>query len=115
MSRDDPMTPGCQLGSRKTASTIAHVMHMSHLPCMSKMVQVRNVPERLHRELVRRARARGQTLTDYIQGVLEREVARPLPDEVFARIRARASIELGRPAHQLIREERAERREEESS
>lgn len=89
-------------------------MHMSHVEYMSKMLQVRNVPERLHRELVRRARARGQTLTDYIQEVLEREVARPLPDEVFARVRARTPIELGRPAHQLIREERAERGEEES-
>lgn len=77
------------------------------------MVQVRNVPERLHRELVRRAR--GQTLTDYIQEVLEREVARPLPEEVYARIRARTPTDLGRPAHELIREERAERQEEESS
>lgn len=90
-------------------------MHMSHVEHMSKMVQVRNVPERLHRELVRRARARGQTLTDYIQEVLEREVARPLPEEVFARIHARAPTDLGRPAHELIRQERAERQEEESS
>lgn len=88
---------------------------MSHVENMSKMVQVRNVPERLHRELIRRARARGQTLTDYIQEVLEREVARPLPDEVFARIRARTPADLGRPAHELIREERADRQEEESS
>ena len=73
---------------------------------MSKMIQVRNVPARLHRELVRRARARGQTLTDYIQGVLEREVERPLPEEVFARIRGRSPVELGRPASELIREER---------
>ena len=87
-------------------------MHMLHVRYMSKMVQVRNVPERLHRELVRRARARGQTLTDYIQEVLEREVARPLPDEVFARIRARTPTDLGRPARVLIREERGERSEE---
>lgn len=38
------------------------------------MIQVRNVPEELHRKLVRRAEERGLTLTDYIQGVLEREV-----------------------------------------
>jgi hypothetical protein len=44
---------------------------------MSKMIQVRNVPDRLHRELVRRARARGETLTQYVQRILEREIARP--------------------------------------
>lgn len=44
---------------------------------MGKIIQVRNVPERLHRELVRRARARGLTLADHVQEILEREVARP--------------------------------------
>jgi len=73
------------------------------------MIQVRNVPERLHRELSRRARARGQTLTDYIQELLEREVARPPAEEVFARIEARRAVRLGRSAASLIREERSAR------
>ena len=47
------------------------------------MIQVRNVPESLHEELMRRAKARGQTLTDYIQELLEREVSRPEPAEVL--------------------------------
>ncbi len=76
---------------------------------MSKMIQVRNVPDRLHRELMRRARARGQTLTDYLQELLEREVARPPASEVFDRIEARSHVKLGRPAAELIREERASR------
>lgn len=75
------------------------------------MIQVRNVPARLHKELVRRAKARGQTLTDYIQAILEREVERPLAEEVFARIHSRSPVALGRPAAELIREERAEREE----
>lgn len=73
---------------------------------MSKMIQVRNVPERLHRELVRRARARGQTLTDYVQEILERELARPPADEIFKRISRRESVRLGGPAADLIRQER---------
>lgn len=73
---------------------------------MSKMIQVRNVPDRLHRELIKRARVRGQTLTDYIQDLLEREVARPPALEVFDRIEARKPVKLGRPAAELIREER---------
>jgi plasmid stability protein len=73
------------------------------------MIQVRNVPERLHRELIRRARARGQTLTDYVQEILERDVARPPADEVFQRISKRESVHLGSPASDLIRQERANR------
>jgi hypothetical protein len=76
---------------------------------MSKMIQVRHVPDRLHRELARRAKARGQTLTDYIQEILEREVARPPADEVFHRIEGRRPVRLDRPAADLIREERATR------
>ena len=53
------------------------------------MIQVRNVPRKLHAELVRRARLKGVTLTAYIQGILEREVGRPEPSEVFARIEGR--------------------------
>lgn len=78
---------------------------------MAKMIQVRNVPEPLHRELVRRARARGQSLTDYIQAILEREVARPPAAEVFERLAQRERVELGGPAAELLRAER-ERRED---
>jgi antitoxin FitA len=74
---------------------------------MSKMIQVRNVPDRLHRELMRRAKSRGQALTDYIQELLEREIARPPAAEVFDRIEARKPVKLGRAASELIREERA--------
>jgi len=70
------------------------------------MIQVRNVPERLHRELTRRARARGRTLTDYVEEILEREVARPPADDVFDRIAGRSSVDLGRPAAELVRAER---------
>jgi len=73
------------------------------------MIQVRNVPERLHRELVKRAKRRGITLTRYIQDILEREVARPPADEVFDRIEAGPVVRLGRSAADLIREERADR------
>ncbi len=76
---------------------------------MSKMIQVRNVPNKLHRELTRRARARGETLTNYIQRILEREVARPLAQEVFDRIARRPQVDLGEPAAELIKKERAAR------
>jgi hypothetical protein len=76
---------------------------------MSKMIQVRNVPERLHRELVRRARARNQTLTDFIQETLEREVARPPSDDVFERIESRHPVDLDITVAELIKADRSER------
>lgn len=63
---------------------------------------------KLHRELVRRAKAEGKTLTDYVRTLLEREVARPPKREVFARIRARAPVDLQISAAGLIREGRDE-------
>lgn len=72
------------------------------------MIQVRNVPDRLHRELVRRAKARGQPLTEYIQELLEREVAHPPIEEVLDRIASRKPVK-GFNAAELIREERAAR------
>jgi antitoxin FitA len=61
---------------------------------MAKMIQVRNVPDRLHRELTRRARSRGQSLTAYVEEILEREASRPQPEEVFSRIRSREPVEI---------------------
>ena len=73
------------------------------------MIQVRNVPERLHRELVKRAKTAGLSLTEYIQALLEREVSRPPATEVFERIGRRQKVTLGRSASELLREERQER------
>jgi plasmid stability protein len=77
---------------------------------MSKMIQVRNVPDRLHRELTRRARASGETLTEYVERILERDVAGPMPQEIFDRIVRRPRVDLGEPAAELIKRERAARR-----
>jgi len=72
------------------------------------MIQVRNVSDDLHKELVRRAKLRGQTLSDFIEAILEREVAVPPREEVFARIHARTLVKLSKPAADYIREEREE-------
>jgi antitoxin FitA len=77
---------------------------------MSKMIQVRNVPDKLHRELVRRARAGGETLTEYVERILEREVSRPQSQEIFDRIARRPAVDLGEPAAELIKRERAVRK-----
>lgn len=76
---------------------------------MPKMIQIRNVPDGLHRELRRRAKLRGQPLTAFIAEILEREVATPPREEVFERIRRRTPVDLGMPAAELIKLEREER------
>lgn len=76
---------------------------------MPKMIQVRNVPDRLHKELVRRAKLRGQTLSDFIEDLLEREVDRPPAEEVFERVRKMPRTVLPKPVAEYIREEREER------
>lgn len=73
---------------------------------MSVMIQVRNVPKSLHRELVRRAEEKGLSLTAYIQSILEREVARPSRDEILRRIHDAKPVELDRPFADDIRDGR---------
>ena len=83
--------------------------HMCDPPTMPTMIQVRNVPDSLHRELVRRARARGQALTAYIQEVLEREVAHADRRDVVRRLRELPPVPLARPVAEYMQEERGQR------
>lgn len=76
---------------------------------MPKMIQVRNVPSRLHAELVRRARRRGMSLTEYIEDVLERDTAHPPLEEIVARVKTRQPVPLRRSVARMIKEERARR------
>lgn len=73
------------------------------------MIQVRNVRDGLHRELKRRAKLRGMTLTDYLQEIFEREVSRDDRRAVIDRILSREPIDLGDvTAAELVHEARRE-------
>lgn len=54
---------------------------------MSKMIQVRNVPDQLHRKLKVRAAEQGVSLSDYILAELRRLAERISPQELAARVR----------------------------
>lgn len=56
---------------------------------MSKMIQVRNVPDGVHRTLKARAAAVGMSLSDYVKRDLEEAAARPSLEEIDARVVAR--------------------------
>ena len=70
-----------------------------------KMIQIRNVPEDLHRSLKARE---GRTLSDLILSELPRLADKPSPEQVMSRIRSR-SVVGGPPASQLIAAERDRR------
>ena len=73
---------------------------------MSKMVQIRNVPDGLHRKLKVRAANAGQTLSDYLLTELERLAVRPLREEMLARLHSRRRTALKTSAAVIIRQER---------
>jgi plasmid stability protein len=50
------------------------------------MVQIRNVPDSLHRKLKARAADSGRTLSDYLLAELERLAARPTREDMLARL-----------------------------
>ncbi len=70
------------------------------------MIQIRKVPDRLHRKLEARATLAGMTLSDYLRVELERILERQTRAELAERIAERESIELEPSAAQLIRETR---------
>lgn len=75
---------------------------------MSSLLQIRNVPEPSRRVLKARAAARGESLNTYLLELIEREVARPTPAEVFGRA-VRRSERLGGSAVDALAAARAER------
>jgi antitoxin FitA len=73
---------------------------------MSKMIQVRNVPDDLHRQLKVRAASLGMSLSDYLLGELRRIGERPTAEELDRRLRRRKPVYLGDLPARLIREAR---------
>ncbi len=70
-----------------------------------KMIQVRNVPDDLHRALKARAAREGVTMSDLILGELPRLAHKPSAEQLLERIRQRTAVD-GPSAPELIRAER---------
>lgn len=54
---------------------------------MSKMIQIRNVPDDVHARLKARAAAAGMSLSEYLLAEVERYARRPTIEEITERIR----------------------------
>ncbi len=70
---------------------------------MTKMIQIRNVPDDLHRTLKERAAKAGMTLSDYLLSEVEKVAEKPTLAEMMERLRSREPVELDEPPEVTIR------------
>lgn len=70
---------------------------------MPKMIQIRNVPDELHRTLKAKAARLGMTLSDYLLSEIEQVAEKPTLSEMMERLRNRESVELDEPPEVTIR------------
>jgi antitoxin FitA len=73
---------------------------------MSVMIQIRNVPDTLHRRLKSRAALAGMSLSDYLLSELRLVAERPTLDELRARLEHRPGISPSMAPAEAVRAER---------
>ncbi|HUG55726.1 MAG TPA: hypothetical protein VMJ92_01505 [Candidatus Limnocylindrales bacterium] len=70
---------------------------------MSKMIQIRNVPDDLHRTLKARAARAGLSLSDYLLREVRQAAETPTIEEFLERLRRRRPVRGGVSAASIIR------------
>ena len=80
-----------------------------HASSMSRMIQLRNVPDDLHQVLKARAAMAGMTLSDYLIAEGRRAAERPTPREMRERLLSRAAVTPTISPAAVIRAERDSR------
>jgi antitoxin FitA len=76
---------------------------------MSKMIQLRNVPDTLHRNLKARAALAGMSLSDYLLAEIKEIAERPTLAELRDRLHRRKPVFTAIDTAVLVREEREAR------
>jgi plasmid stability protein len=76
---------------------------------MTAMIQIRNVPDTLHRQLKSRAALAGMSLSDYLLQEMRRLAERPTLDELRTRLEGRPEVSLSETPAQAVRIERDRR------
>jgi antitoxin FitA len=76
---------------------------------MSKMIQLRNVPDSLHRRLKARAAMEGMSLSEYLIAEVRRAAERPSLGELRQRLAQRTPVKPRVTPAQAVREEREAR------
>jgi plasmid stability protein len=70
---------------------------------MPKMIQIRHVPDAIHRTLKARAAQEGMSLSDYLLREITLITGRPTVREVMARIEQRGPTEVPEDSVEIIR------------
>jgi plasmid stability protein len=70
------------------------------------MIQIRNVPDPLHRQLKSRAALAGMSLSDYLLGELRQVAERPTLAELRERLERRGGVSLSVSPADAVRAER---------
>ena len=73
---------------------------------MGKMIQLRNVPDELHRKLKARAALASMSLSDYLLDEIRRSAERPTLDELRRRLSSRTSVRTSIAPAEAVRAER---------
>ena len=76
---------------------------------MSKMIQLRHVPDSLHRALKTRAAMAGMSLSDYLLSEIREIAERPTLAELRERLHRRKPLALELDTARFVREEREAR------
>jgi antitoxin FitA len=76
-------TAACFVDMRSTCFNVRH---------MTAMIQIRNVPDALHRRLKSRAALAGMSLSDYLLGELREVAERPTVEELRSRLERRSRV-----------------------
>jgi plasmid stability protein len=76
---------------------------------MSKMIQLRNVPDGLHRTLKARAAMAGMSLSDYLLAEIKEVAERPTMAELRERLHKRKPLAVELDTARLVQEEREAR------
>ena len=70
---------------------------------MPKMIQIRNVPDELHRTLKERAAKSGMSLSDYLLSEIEQVAEKPTLREWLDRVSSREPVEVDEMPEEIIR------------
>ena len=73
------------------------------------MIQIRNVPDALHRKLKSRAALAGMSLSDYLLQQIREVAERPTMEEMRARLARRSAVTLSVDTADAVRAERDSR------
>ena len=95
-----------------TPLTDLRYMHAQRMACCAahgNLIQVRDVPDDVHRVLKARAAREGVSLSEYLRAELRRVAEAPTTEELLARLRERKPVKSAETSAHALRSVRDER------